>query len=304
LVMGADGDGLSASDSQQQLQGEQSAPESSALSDGSLGDAEGGGGGAGGSGQGWKSDADTKPWTEVGPGLRDAECVVWMGDFNYRINQTYEEVIRVTGPVPSQKIDPAKIEQLLQHDQLIQQARMNKIFHGLCEIPPPFNPTYKFDKGNMTYDTSEKRRVPAWTDRILWRGSVPCQVQASEGRSEDVVVSVPGPHVYYACMDVLDSDHKPVRLELDLSVTRRIVDSKWREECLKLLDEASGRTAGAGAGFRNSSTASSETSTSSHSSLISVQIPDFVLGQGPTRNLYENLTAPLLKVVVGTQLKV
>lgn len=38
-----------------------------------------------------------------------------------------------------------------------------------------FPPTYKFDmesQAEIAYDTSEKRRIPAWTDRILFRGSV------------------------------------------------------------------------------------------------------------------------------------
>jgi len=32
-----------------------------------------------------------------------------------------------------------------------------------------FPPTYKFDVGSDVYDTSDKQRVPSWTDRILCR---------------------------------------------------------------------------------------------------------------------------------------
>ena len=49
-----------------------------------------------------------------------------------------------------------------------------RVFHYLREGPIGFRPTYKFDKGDPTdlaYDSSEKRRVPAWCDRILFRGS-------------------------------------------------------------------------------------------------------------------------------------
>lgn len=37
------------------------------------------------------------------------------------------------------------------------------------EATMTFNPTYKFDLNSNDYDSSEKARVPAWTDRILSR---------------------------------------------------------------------------------------------------------------------------------------
>ena len=32
-----------------------------------------------------------------------------------------------------------------------------------------FAPTYKYDLFSEDYDTSEKCRTPAWTDRVLWK---------------------------------------------------------------------------------------------------------------------------------------
>jgi hypothetical protein len=50
------------------------------------------------------------------------------------------------------------------------------VFRGLREGPITFRPTYKFDKASanpFAYDTSDKKRVPAWCDRVFFRGSRP-----------------------------------------------------------------------------------------------------------------------------------
>ncbi len=49
-----------------------------------------------------------------------------------------------------------------------------RVFRYVREAAITFQPTYKFDKHTVDpfgYDTSEKHRVPAWTDRIFFRGS-------------------------------------------------------------------------------------------------------------------------------------
>lgn len=44
-----------------------------------------------------------------------------------------------------------------------------QVFKGFEEGPTNFAPTYKYDLFCDDYDTSEKNRTPAWTDRVLWR---------------------------------------------------------------------------------------------------------------------------------------
>lgn len=55
------------------------------------------------------------------------------------------------------------------------------VFHGMREAPLTFAPTYKFDKGvpgPHAYDSSEKLRVPAWTDRVFFKGAAPCSTHS------------------------------------------------------------------------------------------------------------------------------
>lgn len=49
------------------------------------------------------------------------------------------------------------------------QTYLQQVFRGFIEGNIDFAPTYKYDLFSEDYDTSEKCRTPAWTDRILWK---------------------------------------------------------------------------------------------------------------------------------------
>jgi hypothetical protein len=57
---------------------------------------------------------------------------------------------------------------LQEHDQLVRQRTCNPMFgfRGFFESDINFAPTFKYDPYSTSYDTSEKRRVPAYCDRV------------------------------------------------------------------------------------------------------------------------------------------
>ncbi|CAM6046137.1 unnamed protein product [Sphagnum compactum] len=144
------------------------------------------------------------------PDLSDADILLWFGDFNYRIDASYEQALSL--------IEKKCYDVLLLKDQLRNEMSSGRTFHGMREGFVGFAPTYKFDHGSQAYDTSEKKRVPAYCDRVVFRDSFDGNdvVQASK-LSHPAKVSVAA---YEACMEVTDSDHKPVRclFNVDLAV--------------------------------------------------------------------------------------
>jgi len=94
--------------------------------------------------------------------IEDHKTVIWFGDFNYRIGTSNERA--------RQLIDAKDFGKLYENDQLNLQMVHGRTFPHYSESMPKFLPTYKFDPGTDTYDTSEKARIPAWCDRILTKG--------------------------------------------------------------------------------------------------------------------------------------
>lgn len=76
-----------------------------------------------------------------------------------------------------------------------------QVFREFLEGPIQFPPTYKYDVGTDSYDTSEKARTPSYTDRILWRTTCP-NIQIKQ--------------LYYGRAEVKTSDHRPVSAMFDV----------------------------------------------------------------------------------------
>ena len=80
---------------------------------------------------------------------------------NYRVDMPLEEC---KGSIVAREWD-----KLMACDQLCQEKKAGRAFQGFAEGVLDFAPTYKYDQFSDDYDTSEKGRIPAWTDRVLWK---------------------------------------------------------------------------------------------------------------------------------------
>lgn len=116
--------------------------------------------------------------------IQHHDNVIWMGDLNYRVSLPNEEARTL--------IMANNLPKLLTFDQLSYERKRHPEFQGFIELPITFPPTYKFDKGSDSYDTSEKQRVPSWTDRIMFKSTQLSQL------------------CYHCVPDIRFSDHRPV----------------------------------------------------------------------------------------------
>uniref|UniRef100_A0A2I2YVF3 Inositol polyphosphate-5-phosphatase J n=1 Tax=Gorilla gorilla gorilla TaxID=9595 RepID=A0A2I2YVF3_GORGO len=93
------------------------------------------------------------------------------------------------------------------------------ILKGFQEGPLNFAPTFKFDVGTNKYDTSAKKRKPAWTDRILWKVKAPGGGPSPSGRKSHRLQVTQ--HSYRSHMEYTVSDHKPVAAQFLLQFAFR-----------------------------------------------------------------------------------
>ncbi|PKA62765.1 Type I inositol 1,4,5-trisphosphate 5-phosphatase CVP2 [Apostasia shenzhenica] len=128
--------------------------------------------------------------------IYDHERIILLGDLNYRINLPDEE----TRMLVMQK----EWEILLEKDQLKGEME-GGAFGGWQEGAISFSPTYKYYPNSDEYYGSvlgrkgEKKRSPAWCDRIIWYGSGMKQT------------------MYSRCESKL-SDHRPVHSGFNVEV--------------------------------------------------------------------------------------
>ncbi|XP_032912677.1 synaptojanin-2 isoform X1 [Catharus ustulatus] len=170
----------------------------------------------------------------MGQNMFSHDYVFWCGDFNYRIDLTYEEVFYF--------LKRQDWKTLLEFDQLQKQKSSGKIFKDFHEGTINFGPTYKYDVGSEAYDTSDKCRTPAWTDRVLWwRKKLPFEKTAGEINLLDSDLSAdtkvkhtwtPGALMYYGRAELQASDHRPVLAIVEVEVqevNEAARDSVFRE---------------------------------------------------------------------------
>uniref|UniRef100_A0AAQ6A200 phosphoinositide 5-phosphatase n=1 Tax=Amphiprion ocellaris TaxID=80972 RepID=A0AAQ6A200_AMPOC len=140
--------------------------------------------------------------------------ILWIGDLNYRITDLDVDKVK-------ELISKKDFEKLHGYDQLKRQIDEEAVFEGFEEGEIDFQPTYKYDTGSDKWDTSEKCRVPAWCDRILWRGK-----------------NIDQQH-YQSHMALKTSDHKPVSSLLVIGIKRVNGEAykKTFEEIVRNIDK-------------------------------------------------------------------
>ncbi|MBA0584489.1 hypothetical protein Gorai_015297, partial [Gossypium raimondii] len=123
--------------------------------------------------------------------ILDHDRIIWLGDLNYRIALSYGYAKAL--------VEMRDWKALLENDQACSypflidslriEQRQGRVFEGWSEGKIYFPPTYKYSYNSDRYAVEvrhpkEKRRTPAWCDRILWYGTGLYQLSYVRGESK------------------------------------------------------------------------------------------------------------------------
>ncbi|XP_074106667.1 inositol-3-phosphate synthase isoform X2 [Cotesia typhae] len=137
------------------------------------------------------------------------DCVFWCGDLNFRLAQPREEVIQWV----TDTYFPSSSAVSMNKDQLRSVLNEGSVLRGFEEAPITFPPTYKYDPGTQTFDSSSKQRAPAYTDRILYKGKGHTRGYIRRVSHDNTNSNKDGNIeclVYDSVPSICTSDHKPV----------------------------------------------------------------------------------------------
>ncbi|CAF0909926.1 unnamed protein product [Adineta ricciae] len=116
---------------------------------------------------------------------KSCDFVFWVGDMNFRINMTHQEVL--------DHCKEKHYHAILEKDEFCQARMKDELYTNFKEATIDFPPTYKYDL--RCNDGYAKHRTPSYTDRILYRDKPASSIECTQYKSVD---------------GVKHSDHKPV----------------------------------------------------------------------------------------------
>ncbi|KAG0346078.1 inositol polyphosphate 5-phosphatase [Podila humilis] len=141
-----------------------------------------------------------------GRSISSHDIVLWCGDFNYRVDMENDQIRAL--------VSQGNYFEIYRCDQLRRSIDYDEAFRGYKEGIIAFAPSYRYDIGTDNYDTSEKYRAPAWTDRILYKGDGIYQTS-------------------YERAELRTSDHRPVMSMFVLELT--VLDAEAKEQMAQTL---------------------------------------------------------------------
>ncbi|XP_058104208.1 type I inositol polyphosphate 5-phosphatase 2 isoform X3 [Magnolia sinica] len=140
--------------------------------------------------------------------------IFWFGDLNYRLNMMDADVRKL--------VAGRQWDELINSDQLSKELRSGRVFDGWKEGVIEFPPTYKYEFNSDRYvgenpKEGEKKRSPAWCDRILWLGK---GIKQLSYRQAELSLSDHRPISSIFLVEVEVFDHRKLRRALHFTDAR------------------------------------------------------------------------------------